>query len=426
MVEPIVESQMFSFSSKLFFHKHAISKTTGEVSLYLYVYIGLPHKHEKENFPLKLKWPADKIDREASVLLPRHRNDRDVNDYNLIIMTERAKYNEIAKTYRLANKTLTMALFKRSLRFNDPKKSFIKYIQMASRERYNRGQITEETLEGANTLIKMLVEFQEDVMFSEIDLAWMDRFKLFLKRRNIAGIGKPKRTMKPGTLWRRMKDLKAYLRLASKEPEIHVEQDVVSYPNPRPVDNNTVYLNRDELRRLLIVLRSGQLTETQYNVLKAFLFTCFTSLRISDLYRANAKWMISDSLLMFTQQKNQRKQPKTIRIPLIAMARALVNETSATFFDLPTEQEYNRTLKELAIKAEISKNLTSHVGRHTYGYLYMTSVGNLFGLKEIMGHAKISTTDRYAHLDDEYVLKQVVKIQEGLEDLAQIRMRKVK
>jgi len=62
MVEPVVESQMFSFFSKLFFHKHAVSKKTGEVSLYLYVYIGSPAKHEAERFPLRLKWPANEID----------------------------------------------------------------------------------------------------------------------------------------------------------------------------------------------------------------------------------------------------------------------------------------------------------------------------------------------------------------------------
>src|SRR5690606_29376132 len=104
-----------------------------------------------------------------------------------------------------------------------------------------------------------------------------------------------------------------------------------------------------------------------------------------------------------------------VHIPLNTMAKALVNETAKTFFELPTEQEYNRTLKELAIKAEIPKNLKSHVGRHTFGYLYMTTSGNLYGLKEIMGHKKIATTERYAHLDKDYNLTQVMKLQEGFE-----------
>src|SRR3546814_971123 len=92
------------------------------------------------------------------------------------------------------------------------------------------------------------------------------------------------------------------------------------------------------------------------------------------------------------------------------MAKALIDESLKEFFQLPSEQEYNRTLKELAAKADIRKNLTSHVGRHTFGYLYMTRVGNLFALKEIMGHSSIVTTQRYAHLDDEYDFNQMLKL----------------
>ena len=80
MVESVVETKMFSFSSRLFFHKHAISKKTGVVSIYLYVYISVPGRYEDDNFPLRLRWPADKVDCKASVLLPRFRDDPDVND----------------------------------------------------------------------------------------------------------------------------------------------------------------------------------------------------------------------------------------------------------------------------------------------------------------------------------------------------------
>jgi len=49
----------------------------------------------------------------------------------------------------------------------------------------------------------------------------------------------------------------------------------------------------------------------------------------------------------------------------------------------------------------------------------MTTVGNLYGLKEILGHSKIETTERYAHLDDEYQLEQTMLIQQGFEGLTE-------
>jgi len=407
---------MFNFSTRLFFHKHAISKKTGCVSLYIEVYISNGGRYEQERFPLKLKWPHDKVDRERAVLLPRHRDDQDVNDYNMIIMDQRSKYNEIAKTYRLANRTLDMTAFRRELRFNDPTKSLVKYMEDKRTELFTKKEISFQTWKNVGSTIKILEEYKPLIRFDELNTRWMRDFKNYLKSRNISKNPKVVKAHKPGTIWTRIRDLKAYLALANEEASISVDEGAINFPNPEP-QQITVYCNRDEVRRLLILLRSGYLTDMQFRVLKAFLFTCFTSLRISDLYRANSQWKVSDNLLVFTQRKNQERRPKTVRIPLNSIAKALVNETAGTFFDLPTEQEYNRTLKEIAVKAEIRKNLTSHVGRHTFGYLYMTTVGNLFGLKEILGHKKISTTERYAHLDDEYEVQQVAKLEEGFEDL---------
>lgn len=422
--QEIAESKMFNFSSRLFFNKHAISKKTGEVSLYLYVYISDAGKYESEKFPLRLRWVAAKVDTQNSLLLPRRRADEDVNDYNLIIMSERARYNEIAKMYRLKGRSLTMKLFRRELRYNDPSKSLTKYMDNKRTELYNKREISLQTWKNVGSTIRILNEFQDVIRFDEIDEPWMRSFKNYLRTTNISKNPKTKRVMKPGTIWTRMRDLKAYLAMANKEATISVNEDAINFPNPEP-KQETTYCTRDEIRRLMILLRSGYLTPIQHNVLRAFLFTCFTSLRVSDLYRANTDWLVADDMLVFTQWKNRERHPKVIRIPLTPLPKSLLSEAKAKFFELPTEQEYNRTLKELAKMAEIRKNLTSHVGRHTFGYLYMTSAGNLYGLKEIMGHSKISTTYRYAHIDDDYGMNQVLKIQEGFEDLAPTVMKKI-
>ncbi|NQD71324.1 tyrosine-type recombinase/integrase [Sphingobacterium shayense] len=113
-------------------------------------------------------------------------------------------------------------------------------------------------------------------------------------------------------------------------------------------------------------------------------------------------------------QKNKDRRPKTIKIPIAPMAIEFIHDSiSNKLFNLPTQQEYNRTLKDIAIKVGINKRITSHVGRHTFGYLFMTAVGDIYALKEIMGHSKIETTQRYAHLDEEYKLEQVMKMQGG-------------
>lgn len=413
---------------RLYFNKQAVSKRDNTASLYIQVYISKPGHYETEEFPLKLRWPIDKIDRNANILLARERQDPDVNDYNMIIRDQMSKYNDIAKIYRLANRVLDMKSFKREFKFNDPTKSFIRYIELKRNELYNRREISLQTWKNVGTTMNVLKDYQEIIRFDEVNEAWMRKFKAYLRTKNIAKITKKNpnavRHMKPTTIWTRIRDVKAYLAMAGEEASIFVDEGAVSFPNPEP-QTITVYCNRDEIRLLMILLMSGRLTKTEYNVLKAFLFTCFTSLRISDLYRANADWVISENMLMFTQFKNHQRRPKTVRIPLIPIAKSLIEDASSVFFELPTEQEFNRTLKDIAAKCSIRKKLTSHVGRHTFGYLYMTEVGNIMGLKEIMGHSKLTTTERYSHLDEDYNLSQVMKLEAGFTDLTLPKRRQV-
>lgn len=414
----IAQSQMFSFSSRLFFHKHAVSKKTGYVSIYVYVYISVSSKYEDDLFPLKLRWPHDKIDLVNGVLLSRTKDDPDVQDYNMIIQTERAKYNEIAKKYRLSDRTLDMEAFKRELRIGDSKKSLVAYMELKRNELFKEKEISLRTWKNVGSTIAEIRQFDEGVQFVEINQKWMQRFKLYLKRKVIFKSPKKKKLLAPGTIWTRIRDLKAYLNFANEEVSIYVDPQAVEFPNPE-VEVNTTYLNRAELRRLMLLHDPLLLTSIQYNVLRGFLFTCFTSMRISDLYLANTDWQLSQNQLVFVQRKNARRKPKTIRIPLIPIAESLISDVLRNFFALPSEQEYNRTLKDLATMAEIKKNLTSHVGRHTFGYLFMITVGNLYALKEILGHEKIQTTERYAHLDEDYRLQQVLRLQAGFEDVAQ-------
>ncbi|MFD0794014.1 tyrosine-type recombinase/integrase [Mucilaginibacter litoreus] len=86
-------------------------------------------------------------------------------------------------------------------------------------------------------------------------------------------------------------------------------------------------------------------------------------------------------------------------------------------FDLPNPAEYNITLKDIPSLACINKNLTSHVGRHTFGHMYLQKVQNLASLKELMGHTKIETTMRYVHLENDYLKSTANLVGEEFKDL---------
>lgn len=365
---------MHSINSNLWINKRRIS-SNGEASLYLQVVIEGKHKE----FPLKLKWPVDKIDLAKGVLQPRMKNDPDCQDYNLMIRMEQGKHTEILRTYRIKNIQIDIRQFAKENRVYSQMQSFTSYMYREMESRLKRKEIVKRTWQNHNSVNALMIEFESFWNFKNIDAAWMKRFKQHLQAKNY----------KPGNIWTTMKTVKAYLQLAALEPMIYVDPAAANFPNPEPkwVTN---YLDKQEVRKLLDLYKGDKLSIGQRQILRAFLFTCYTSLRVSDLYRANAKWKINDDFLHFLPKKNERRG-KWLSVPLIPLAKTFVLNTLGTFFELPSEQQYNIELKEIAELAGINKNITSHFGRHTYGYLYMTTAGNIASLREILGHSKLET-----------------------------------
>lgn len=391
---------MFSFSSSLWFNNKRVSSKNGNASIYLQVIINGRH----DEFPLKFKWIADKIDRINGKLLPRFNGDPDVNDYNLLISLTLGKYAEIQRTYRLRNESLTIEKFAREIKIFDQRDSFISYMQRESKLRLDKKQIEKKTYQNAKATLALIKKFDPEALFANINNKWLKNFKSYLQAHEY----KAGKRYKPGAIWSKIACTKAYLQLAKTEPMIFVNPEVHDFPNPKP-NTFTTFLNKDEIRRLMILYRDQVLPEVQHRVLGGFLFTCFTSLRISDLYRVNVTWHLRQGWLYFIPKKNEKKM-KELQIPIMPLAYQFIQNITGIYFNLPNQQKYNRMLKLIAVEANIPKRLTSHVGRHTFGYLYMTTMGNLQGLKEILGHSKIETTERYAHLDDDYQMDAVKSI----------------
>lgn len=409
MIKMINKRQVQSFSNKLIINAQRISKD-GSGSLYLCVII---HR-QKKNFPLHIKWPADKIDFKTDKLLPRFKKDPLVTDYNLFIQMEQARHTEIQVMYRLRNEELTIEKFTTEVLVFDTKQCFLTYLEYERNRRFKRKEIELKTFENANSCKLAIMRYDATALFKNINIKWMQGFKSFLETEPYAILKDGTRKYyKIGAIWRHIATTKSYLMRASHEPMICVDQPAVNFKNPKP-KTATTYLTKPELRKLIILL-DEDLRDIEFRVLQAFLFTCFTSLRISDVYRASADWQIEDGFIEFIPHKNRRLQ-RQIKIPLLPMAKKLISD-QGFYFKLPNQSQYNETLKVLAAKAGINKNVTSHVGRHTFGFLYMVEVENIYGLQQLMGHSKLETTERYAHLDDDYKITSTIKIQNGFEDL---------
>lgn len=393
-------AKMYSFSTKLWYDKRWINKS-GEASLYLQVTLNRQHKV----FPLKIKWPVDLIDMVNGELLPKKRGDRSHQDYNMAIRQEQGRHNEIVLTYRLKKANIDIEKFSREVKVYDSKISFAAFMARETLKRFNRKEITRRTWLNHNTAYLKMVEFNPVWSFDELTVAWMKRFKQSLLNKGYMH----------SYVWTLIKTVKTYMVFTEFEPMMHIDEEVVKFKNPEP-KYQTTHLTTEEVRLLIKLCNSGYLTDKQTRVLNAFLFTCFTSLRISDVYRVNAKWQLTEGFLDFIPKKNE-KAGKWVHVPLPEHAKDFVKNLNGHYFDLPNQVEYNLTLKDIAKTAGINKRLTSHVGRHTFGSMYISKVNSLPGLKEIMGHAKVDTTMRYVHLDDEYLSATSKQLGDEFKDL---------
>lgn len=163
---------MFKFSTKLHVHKSRLKKN-GHQALYLQIYISTPGNSSRTYIPLNLEWPANLIDLEESILLPRHKKDPDANDYNMMIMSERAKLNEIAKLYRLSGRYLSVDVVKRELFYFDPAKSVIGYFKKRRKELFKLKAISEQTWKNYGSRIIALEKFESGLRWDQVDVKFI-------------------------------------------------------------------------------------------------------------------------------------------------------------------------------------------------------------------------------------------------------------
>lgn len=146
-------------------------------------------------------------------------------------------------------------------------------------------------------------------------------------------------------------------------------------------------------------------TECKYEVLKrAFLFSCLTGLRWSDIH--NMTWSeVRDeddsSRVNFRQEKTDGVE----YLYISKQARELLGERKGNrdrvFIGLRYSAVYNNAIVLWCNKAGISKHITFHSARHTNAVLLLENGADIYTVSKRLGHREIRTTAIYAKIVDE-------------------------
>ena len=215
--------------------------------------------------------------------------------------------------------------------------------------------------------------------FKELDSLWLERFKRYLLNR-----------ASNTTTCIYLDRLRIIFNIALRMKIIR-ETPFDTLKKPQKDTKPTVFLIEDELRLL---------TQHQSNidseVIQAFLFSCYTGLRYSDL--ETLKWQEVDSEMYYSQ-----KTKKMEDLVLNDQSRRILDlqrqkSTNQLVFTLRNDSYYNRHLKKWALQANLNKHITSHVGRHTCATLLAQKGVDIYTISKILGHSSIKMTERYLHI----------------------------
>jgi integrase/recombinase XerD len=237
-------------------------------------------------------------------------------------------------------------------------------------------------------------DYHPGLTFSEIDPRLCNGFKAYLKERAKAKSGEPLSSASQNSYYAKFK---ACLKQAVKERVIHnnPSEGIVL---PRIVSHQREYLTFEEVQQLAK-------TDCRYDFLKrAFLFSCLTGLRWSDIQKLSWRevqkfgdgWRI-----VFHQQKTKGLQ----YLDISQQARDLLGEVGElndrVFVGLKYSAYMNTALAQWMLRAGITKDITFHCARHTYAVLQLNLGTDIFTLSKMLGHQEIKTTMIYSQIMDE-------------------------
>ena len=154
-------------------------------------------------------------------------------------------------------------------------------------------------------------------------------------------------------------------------------------------------LTADEVRRLADTECPGVAGD---EVKRAFLFSCFTGLRISDIVSLRQADIDRSAKIL---RKKQQKTSGVVYVPLSAEALDLAGDTDPPFPYLAHLREAGhavRTLHLWGAAAGIEKPVTWHIARHTAATLLIEAGADVYTVQHILGHTSVSTTQIYAEV----------------------------
>lgn len=283
-----------------------------------------------------------------------------------------------------------------NLNNDDSSSCFIDFME----KEINIASLAESTrMLHANTL-KLLAKYVPTLRICDLTTSFLYNLEAHMKEKKLA----------VNTIGRHMKCLKRYVNVAIKK-ELLVKYPFKGY-SIKYEETKLQFLTEKELELFEnYIPQSIEETET----IHAFLFSCYTGLRYSDV-----SLFTKQNIFSINRKKwivmSMKKTGKEIRIPLstIFEGKGLkicreIRRSRGELFRMENNQKANRILKRITKRLGIKKKITFHSARHTCATLLLYKGVSITTVQKLLGHKSVKTTQIYAEITDQTIEKDLKK-----------------
>ena len=269
------------------------------------------------------------------------------------------------------------------------------------------------TLSHYRTMLMRLVEYGKLRRWSDLSVESISRWDEWLhtikKRQSNVEIKMkmPAKTISQGAVHNYHKNMRALLVRALKFGIIPSSPYDRMHGDIERGDIETVeFLTDDERDRIeALELTEGRVIAA---VRDMFIFQCYTGTAYSDMMAFSLKKCKQDGNAL-TYSAPRVKTGVWFYIQILPKALAIAEKYGGSMPNVCNEV-FNRKLKDVAKMTGITKKLTTHVGRHTFATWALRNGVPIERLAKMLGHTKITQTQRYAKLLPKDVYSEFEKL----------------
>lgn len=266
--------------------------------------------------------------------------------------------------------------------------------------------------------LKHLEKYERNhrITFAQITPKWVEGFRDYLDNKANAWENDKRERAKDKPLSRNSKlsyfnKLRACLNQAF-EDRIIAHNPIRGIEPFKAEEGTRMYLTLEEVKML-------SQTECEYtNIKKAFLFSCLTGLRRSDI--VNLTWgdvhkQGDFTRIIFRQKKTSGQEYLDISEQAVQLMGERKKDDDHVFGDIHTPTCTNEVIKRWVLRAGIKKDITFHCGRHTFAVMMLDLGTDIYTVSKLLGHRYLTTTQIYAKVLDKNKQKAVQQIPKILE-----------